>query len=299
MAFNMKPGRPPFQQTGHGLPSAFLQKAKNAISGFSTKEEAENAANEELKIKKENSLKEKALGGADDVRNFNVTKDYTIAAKEKVTEFVKPGTEAYNKWAKAVKNNPRIEDKFKSSKGTVNVSDKLIGQDKPPVTAPTPKSNGLNWTNEEVKQTFGGFKTTGLSSDASEMKAGDVKNIGDKYSGPKLNMRGQTTSAQNVYQHQPVTDQEKKIIDDGRFGVSGISPYDTRWQKPGGELKRQEAINVISGKIKKAEETVKTRTLTAKGNQAAAIKAKEEKAAANKAKRVVKTPATQLKKHKK
>ena len=298
MAFNMNPGRSPFLKTGHGLPSAFLQQ-KNPISGFSTKEDAEIAANEELKIQKENSLKENPLGGSDDVRNFNVAKDYTIAAKEKVTKFVKPGTEAYKKWEAAVKNNPSVEDKFKSSKGTVSVSDKLAGQNKPSVTTPTPKSNGLNWTNEEVKQTFGGFKTTGLSSDASEMKAGDVKNIGDKYNGPKLNMRGQTNSAQNIYEHKPVTDQEKKIIDDGRFGVSGISPYDTRWQKPGGESKRLEALNVISGKIKKAEETVKTRALTAKASQAAAIKAKEEKAAANKAKRVVKTPATQLKKHKK
>lgn len=299
MAFNMKPGKIPNQRTGHGLPSAFLQKAKNVISGFSTKEEAENAARKELEINKENSLKEKPLGGIDDVRKFNVTKDYTIAAERKVTDFVKPGTVAYKEWAAAVKKNPSIEDKFKSSKGTVNVSDELVGQNKPSVTVPTPKSTGLNWTNEEVKQTFGGFKTTGLSSDASEMKAGDVKNIGDKYSGPKLNMRGQTTSAQNVYQHQPVTDQEKKIIDNGRFGVSGISPYDARWQKPGGELERQEAINVISGKIKKSEETIKTRALTAKEKQAAAIKAKEEKAAANRAKRVVKTPAAQLKKHKK
>lgn len=136
MAFNMKPGRAPFLQTGNGLPSAFLQ-TKNSISGFSSKEDAENAARKELEIAKQKSLQEKALGGTDDVRKFNVAKDYTIEAQEKVTKFVKPGTEAYNKWAAAVKKNPSIENKFKSSKGTVNVSDELVGTDKPQITTET------------------------------------------------------------------------------------------------------------------------------------------------------------------
>ena len=85
MAFNMKPGRVPFLQTGHGLPSAFLQKKKpgeqeknsqqNSVSGNDLKEKALANAKEKQLLAGENT------GGANSVRTFEGTASATIPGK--------------------------------------------------------------------------------------------------------------------------------------------------------------------------------------------------------------------------
>jgi hypothetical protein len=182
MAFNMKPGRLSFQKTGHGLPPALLQERKpgetadtNPVSGYKSKEEAQLAANKKVAELKKQSLSQKPLGGAEDKRTFNAEENYIIAAKEKVTKFVKPGTQEYDKWKAAVKANPKIEDKFKSQKGTVTASESAQGEDKPMPTTPpaittTPKENPVTGKPSQTIYTIEGSR--GYAGEANKGKIG-------------------------------------------------------------------------------------------------------------------------------
>lgn len=169
MAFNMKPGRSPFQQTGHGLPSAFLQKTKNAISGFNSREEAQAAADAEVNKMKEESVKNKPLTGSKDIRNFNSEKEFTIPAERKVERKVVPGTKEYDKWAKAVKKNPDIEKKFLSTSGKVKASASVAGEDKPELTT-TPPKNPVSGTPSQKIYTIEG--TRGYAGEQNKGKTG-------------------------------------------------------------------------------------------------------------------------------
>jgi hypothetical protein len=278
MAFNMKPGRLSFQKTGHGLPSALLQERKNPISGFSTKEEAENAAKEELRLNKEKSLKEKPLGGVEDVRKFDVSKDYTIAAKEKVNKLVKPGTKEYKKWQEAVKKNPSIEDKFKSSKGTVNVSDQLIGKDKPKEKPKTKPVDEGEWYAEhsEGSINYTGSGSYGLSFDPEERRIKDLNYKVDQNASKDPSNPNRIAHGKNNYQHRPLTDQEKRIMNDDRYASHEINPYIAKWKGEGGEARRQSLMNAITGKMD--ERDAKQKDILTKRSNTQAQKAAEKAA---------------------
>jgi len=266
MAFNMKPGRSPFQQTGHGLPSVLLQKLTggtkrirtvevNKVTGNKTKEEALAEANKIANQNLQKDLTNKPLGDSKDIRNASGSATYTIPG-QKVTELVKPGTPEYKKWLAAVKNNPGIEDKFKDKTFTETVNVSTAGKDKPSMIPPptTPKLKPADkdeWYAEhsEGSANYMGNGSYGLSFDPEERRIKDLNYKVDQNASKDPNNPNRIALGKNNYQHRPLTDQEKRIMNDDRYANHEINPYIAKWQGEGGEAKRQSLMNAITSKM--------------------------------------------------
>lgn len=132
MAFNMKPGRLPFQKTGNGLPSALLQVGpkQNPVSGNDLKEKALAEAKAKQLLAGENK------GGAKDVRTFEGTASATIPGK-KVEKLASTPTEIAKYKAaktKAEKEGKPFGEQYKPKTVTEKASVSDTGMDKPQIT---------------------------------------------------------------------------------------------------------------------------------------------------------------------
>lgn len=132
MAFNMKPGRLPFQKTGNGLPSALLQVGpkQNPVSGNDLKEKALAEAKAKQLLAGENK------GGSKDVRTFEGTASAKIPGKP--VEKIASTPAEIAKW-KAAKSKAEQEGKpfgeqYKSKTITEKATVSDTGMDKPQIT---------------------------------------------------------------------------------------------------------------------------------------------------------------------
>ena len=132
MAFNMKPGRLPFQKTGNGLPSALLQVGpkQNPVSGNDLKEKALAEAKAKQLLAGENK------GGSKDVRTFEGTASAKIPGKP--VEKIASTPAEIAKW-KAAKSKAEQEGKpfgeqYKPKTITEKASVTDTGMDKPQIT---------------------------------------------------------------------------------------------------------------------------------------------------------------------
>ena len=132
MAFNMKPGRLPFQKTGNGLPSALLQVGpkQNPVSGNDLKEKALAEAKAKQLLAGENK------GGSKDVRTFEGTASAKIPGKP--VEKIASTPAEIAKW-KAAKSKAEQEGKpfgeqYKPKTITEKASVTDTGMDKPQLT---------------------------------------------------------------------------------------------------------------------------------------------------------------------
>ena len=274
MAYIQKLGRGNHSKTGHGVPTPFLQV--NISGGNDLKAKAQADLEAKMKAAGENK------GGSQDVRNFTGTATETIPGK-KPTTIVKPGQPGYDKWAAAVKKNPAIENKFKSTTNTETVTGSDIGKDKPKVPtapAPTPKDFG-SWTKESTSiRNAGGGSVTGYTEKSSDLEAGDVKNYIDKYQGKDVTQFANSTSGQNQFQHARVTAQENRIAN--VYGNT-VSPYSDAWsdkkgQAPGsGEAERQKYISSMTSKLDLRDKTFNEKAAAQKTKNEGIVKAGEER----------------------
>ena len=149
MAFNMKPGRLPFQKTGNGLPSALLQVGpkQNPVSGNDLKEKALADAKAKQLLAGQNQ------GDSKSVRTFEGTASATIPGKP-VEKIASTPTEV-TKW-KAAKTKAEQEGKpfgeqYKPKTITEKAAVSDIGMDKPQITTKpelttTPPKNPVSGT---------------------------------------------------------------------------------------------------------------------------------------------------------
>ena len=179
MAFNMKPGKVPFLQTGRGIPSAFLQEKKptqNAISGKKTQEElkaeARKIAQDKANAKLQKDIESKPLGGSTDVRTVTESADYVVPG-QKPTKLVDPkDKKAYNAWLNASEEN---KAKFKDKKFTEQASATAAGTDKPQITTKpelttTPPKNPVSGNPSRTIYTIEG--TRGYAGEENKDKTG-------------------------------------------------------------------------------------------------------------------------------
>ena len=186
---NATPGDPvaqqsktPFYQKGMGKDKMLLQNKNKIMSKSSPLEQEKNPSTGETlqeqvnrlaKEKLQKNIESKPLGGSEDKRTETVTATETIPGK-KPTSIVKPGDPGYDKWFAAVKKNPAIEDKFKSTTNTATGSASDTGKDTEPIqeTIIIPKaepkknvfstSSGRTKTNGAAAKTgFGGMFNSG------------------------------------------------------------------------------------------------------------------------------------------
>lgn len=132
MAFNMKPGRLPFQKTGNGLPSALLQVGpkQNPVSGNDLKEKALAEAKAKQLLAGENK------GGSKDVRTFEGTASATIPGKKVEKIASTPAEIAKYKAAKmkAEKEGKPFGEQYKPKTIIEKASITDTGMDKPQIT---------------------------------------------------------------------------------------------------------------------------------------------------------------------
>jgi hypothetical protein len=149
MAFNMKPGRLPFQKTGNGLPSALLQVGpkQNPVSGNDLKEKALAEAKAKQLLAGEN------LGGANAVRTFEGTASAKIPGKP--VEKIASTPAEVAKWeaakTKAEQEGKPFGEQYKPKTITEKASVSDTGMDKPQITTTpaittTPKENPVTGT---------------------------------------------------------------------------------------------------------------------------------------------------------
>jgi len=296
MAFNMRPGRSPFQQTGRGIPSAFLQERTvttvNKVTGNTTKEQASAEAKRKAEEALAADVKAKALGG-EETRSKEASATYTVPGK-KVEKFLNPkDAKAVAAWKNAPQKN---KDQYKDQNIEVKETASATGTPPPPPPPPpaTPKPK-TNWVHTLVSQPFGGHESLGFSDDKEVMDEGDRK---QRFDTSEYTM---TTSKENKYEHTPTTPQEEKIMATGRYGGEGgqgLSPYAGSWKDKknepagGGASRRATYLNMLESKIDEGTAKAAGLKAAAKERQAAAIEAKKAKDAARLAAR---TPANQLK----
>jgi hypothetical protein len=146
MAFNMKPGKIPFLQTGHGLPSAFLQKKKpaeqeknsqqNLISGNDLKEKALANAKEKQLLAGENK------GDSKNTRIFEGTASATIPGNQ--VEKIASTPAEIAKWKaaklKAEQEGKPFGEQYKPRTITEKATVSDTGMDKPELTTTPPKN---------------------------------------------------------------------------------------------------------------------------------------------------------------
>ena len=149
MAFNMKPGRLPFQKTGNGLPSALLQVGpkQNPVSGNDLKEKALADAKAKQLLAGQNQ------GDSKSVRTFEGTASATIPGKP-VEKIASTPTEV-TKW-KAAKTKAEQEGKpfgeqYKPKTITEKAAVSDTGMDKSQITTKpelttTPPKNPVSGT---------------------------------------------------------------------------------------------------------------------------------------------------------
>jgi hypothetical protein len=173
MAFNMKPGRLPFQKTGNGLPSALLQVGpkQNPVSGNDLKEKALAEAKAKQLLAGENK------GGAKDVRTFEGTASAKIPGK--AVEKIASTPAEVAKW-KAAKTKAEQEGKpfgeqYKSKTITEKASVSDTGMDKPQLTTKpelttTPRTNPVTGKPSQTIYTIEGSR--GYAGEANKGKIG-------------------------------------------------------------------------------------------------------------------------------
>ena len=286
MAFKMTPGRSPLQQTGRGIPSAFLQTRTtttvNPVSGNTTKEQAAAEAKKKAEEKLAESIKNKPLVGTE-TRNTEGSASYTTPGK-KVERFATTPAEIAA-WKKAPEENKKkYEDVVTEVKGTAS------GQGK--IDEIKEKDYG-SWYKSTVDQNFGGGGSWGSTMDKEFIKAGEKQNAYDTSRGNQI--APGSNPAGNLFKYQKITEQEN------RLGPTA-SPYDTRWSdygadrtannpdsridtSPGsGEKRRQEYIKSTTEKLDKKAAEEKARQDAVKAKHAAAraeLKAKNDAKAAD------------------
>ena len=122
MAFNLNPGRSPFQQTGRDIPSAFLQ-VKNAISGATTKR-VKNASGEVF----DKTITSTTIPGTPGTSETVIKgKKATLGTVGKPDKYTGPKT-SNEKWKKFL-DSPKGKDYTKMTKGepgTPGTPDKII-----------------------------------------------------------------------------------------------------------------------------------------------------------------------------
>jgi len=293
MAFNMKPGRSPFMQTGRGIPSALLQvKPKlNTFSGEDMSAQAKKLADAKAKAKLAAAGENE--GGSNNVRTFSA--DATVIKKAKpVEKFAKTPAEIA-KWKAAPQAN---KDQYldKSVTETVTVSD--TGMDKPketPTPMATPNTNNMSWFASNTNQKFGGSTVIGGGSYSNDrITEGNTKNAAD--TDPNTISQGNpfSTGEKNKFNSVNFTPQEIKLSNAGRIGVN-----DTPIGKD--PVKHQSRLNALEKQLDANLNKVLVRKAGTKAKQDAAAAAATANAKANLAKRKVKSPspAAQLRKQKK
>jgi hypothetical protein len=241
MAFNMKPGRSPFMQTGRGIPSAFMQV--NPSTGEDLKAQARAKAEAEAKAKLAALGENK--GDSKNVRNVEATATVTKEGK-KVEKFAKTPAEIAA-WKAAPKEN---KEKYlkQSATETVKLSD--VGKDtpKPPETPKeAPKKYGTFWRTGTMTYLGKPSTTTGFSTEGWQGQ-GDIANMEKKNEYDKAEIEGDLShnrglkgSSQNTFEKYDVTEDDQLIMDYAgdtkMFSANQISPYDYRWKdkqgKPG------------------------------------------------------------------
>ena len=291
MAFKMTPGRSPLQQTGRGVPSAFLQTRTtttvNPVSGNTTKEQAAAEAKKKAEEKLAASIKNKPLEGTE-TRNEEGSASYTTPGK-KVEKFATTPAEIAA-WKKAPEEN-----KKKYEDVVTEVKETASGQGK--IDEIKEKDYG-SWYHSTVDQNFGGGGGWGMTRSQSFLDAGERQNRYDTSRGNQI--APGSNPAGNIFEHRRITEQENRMQNSG-YGTL-VNPYSDRWSdygmyrgsdrpdsridtSPGsGEKRRLAYIESSLAKVdKKAEETSAKRKAVADKDAAAlaAVKAKKDAAAAD------------------
>jgi hypothetical protein len=255
MAFKMKPGRTPFMQTGHGIPTPFMQPKTNAGTGEDLSAQARAMA--EAQAKEKQLAAGENTGDSKNVRNFNATA--TVTKEGKKVEKLAKTPEEIKRWQAASEEN-KAKYKKQSATETVNLSD--VGKDKPTIPPPTPtaeepKNYGMwhqNITGSNSNN-FGGSIVTGRVDPSTTegvkfIEASQLKDYTDKYQGKGFINRNIASSSKNSFGLKPVTEEENRVS--RLLGNNVVSPYDKQWaDKKGenagtGEIRRQ---NYIAGRV--------------------------------------------------
>ena len=273
----MKPGRPPFMQTGRGIPSPFLQPKTNIGTGEDLQAQADRLAKEKL----QKNIESKPLEGSKDTR----TETATVTAVEKgkkVERFAKTPAEIAAWKAAPQENKEKYIDKTLTATGTASDT----GKDTTPVTPPIdpPKKTYGKYYREHVAGSFteSGYLDPNTTLGAKSLDAKQRKNVWDKseIEGDLSHNRNLKNSSQNTFDTYDISEDEDRISN--YFGSQKVSPYDVAWKdspyiknQGTGEERRQAYIQNSLAYINKKESEKKVRT-DAKAQSEANAKAKAE-----------------------
>lgn len=291
----MNPGRPPFMQTGRGIPSAFMQK------NIGTGEDLQAQVDALAKAKLQKNIESKPLVGSNDTRTETATLT-TVQKGKKVEKFAKTPAEIAAWKAAPKENKEKYIDKTLTATGTASDT----GKDKPVTpTATTPKKSFGMFYKQTTSMPFGGGTTSGYADPNTTegeniLKGGFAKDKFDKtdYPGDMNHSRSLKHSSQNNFEAYNISEEEDRVKN--FMGNNIISPYDSQWkdkkgENPGtGEARRQNWVKGRIDYINQKDTEAKSR-LELKNQKIAEAKKKAEEFKNSKAKKPAPV-AMQLKK---
>ena len=163
----------------------------------------------------------------------------------------------YNNLTQAQKDAHNKEVKERESKIQVEATPetKVAGENSTNrVYDPVPEKKQVSeWDHTKVDSNFGGVEGWGIANSQAAIDHGERKNAIDHSLGNHI--APGSNPAGNVYEHQPLTENEERILANGRYGNQRFNPYQESWKDKkeeeagSGEKRRQGLIQEIIGKM--------------------------------------------------